>query len=408
VFDLLAYPRVTADHVSRVHENKQSAVYRYATPVLMLCVILSISLTSLNRAASEPTPQPQVTAPVDANGGEGAKNKSVVEGVDAKSSTLPSAQVKSAQEDKPSIAVQEDPSSSKSVPKITETKKPVRKSIKSTRRIITKKQKGKKRRKKRRRFPKNRPKRALKNPPPLGKIPFPLGEQLTFKVNMLNAHSGTVVLKVGRRGKYRGHSVVEVSGFVRSSPFLENFYPIRDSLSVLVDEQTFTPLKSDFFLKEKDRQIEYHSEFHQEKKQIDWKKKRLVKGKERVSKLKYSTPDSIYNVLSSLYALRRLPLAVGLSFEQYVWDGQRERLILVEVIGEEKVLTDMGRFDAYKIKIKGTMTGGIISRRTLKRPPENGFIWIAKDAYRTPLRAVTPTKLGQAEAVLSARAINPE
>ena len=356
-------------------------------------VILGLSSASAEPSSSDPSTEPSAistSAPSPSQGQAELKIKTLDAG----------AKTPAAPEESTSEA------SARATHGVKSDKQPSRKLIKSTRRM--QKRRLKPHKKRRRKFPKNRPTRALKSPPPLNKIPFPLGEQLTFKVNMLNAHSGTVVLKVGRRGKYRGHSVVELSGFVRSSPFLENFYPIRDSLSVLVDERTFAPLKSDFYLKEKNRQIEYHSEFDSPKKQIKWEKKRFVKGKERVSKLTYSTPDSMYNVLSSLYALRRIDLRVGLSFEQYIWDGQRERLIEVEVIGEERVLTDMGRFDAYKIKIKGVITGGIISRRTLKRPPEDGLIWIAKDAYRTPLRAVTPTKLGQAEAVLSARAVNPE
>ena len=266
--------------------------------------------------------------------------------------------------------------------------------------------KGLKKRKRLRKFPTNRPKRALKEPPTLGQIPFPLGETLTFKVNMLNAHSGTVTLKVGRRGKLKGKSVLELSGFVQSSPVLENFYPIRDSLRVFVDERTFQPVKSEFFLNEKGRKVEYISEFNQDNGRLDWTKTRELKKRKKTSKLSYMAPHPMHETLSSLYALRRLNLEVGMSFEQYIWDGQRERLIEVKVLGEERVLTGIGWVEAYKISIQGAITGGIISKRSLKRPPVKGFAWIAKDAYRTPIKAITPTKLGQAEAVLSAKSVN--
>lgn len=300
--------------------------------------------------------------------------------------------------------------SSSPLPKAEETS-PLKKVSKKRRRKpvdIRRAKRGERKKRRRRRFPKNRPNRDLKAPPSLGKIPFRLGEELTFKVNMINAHSGTVVLKVGRRGTYQGVPSLELSGFIRSSPFLENFYPIRDSLRTVVDERTFAPLKGEFYLDEKGKKVEYLSEFNEGLKQIKWAKKRQVKGKERKSNLIYDAPPSIYNVLSSLYALRRLPLKVGLTFEQYIWDGQRERLISVEVVGLEEVLTEVGRFEAFKIKVKGTLTGGIISRRALKRSPKEGTVWIANDVFRTPLRAITPTKLGQAEAVLSARAVKPE
>ena len=298
------------------------------------------------------------------------------------------------------------PSTAEKIPEkqIKKTKvNPKRKRVRRSKRGF---KKGAKKRRRLRKFPTNRPQRDLKKPPTLGKIPFPLGETLTFKVNMLNAHSGTVTLKVGRRGKLKGKSVLELSGFVRSSPVLENFYPIRDSLRVFVDERTFQPLKSDFFLNEKGRKVEYISEFNQETGRLDWTKTRELKKRKKTSKLSYIAPHPMHETLSSLYALRRLDLKVGMSFEQYIWDGQRERLIEVKVLGEERVLTGIGWIEAFKIAIQGSITGGIISKRSLKRPPVKGFAWIAKDAYRTPIKAITPTKLGQAEAVLSAKSVN--
>lgn len=261
--------------------------------------------------------------------------------------------------------------------------------------------------KRKRRFPQNRPSRDLLQPPVLGKIPFAPGEQLTFKVNMLGAHAGTVTLRVGKRGTLKGRQVLELSGFIQSSPFLENFYPIRDSLRVLVDERSFLPVRSEFYLDERQKKIEYISDFNLETGEVTWEKKREIQGKERTTRLVYDGPQSLHQTLSSLYALRRLPLKKDLKFEQYIWDGQRERLITVLVAGEEQVLTGIGRVDAYRLEISGVLTGGIISRDSLKRPPVKATAWIAKDAARTPIKAITPTKLGNAEALLSARAVLP-
>ena len=258
----------------------------------------------------------------------------------------------------------------------------------------------------RKRYPTKRPKRELKAPPPLGKIPFPLGERLTFKVNLLNAHAGTVTLKVGQRGSFQERKVVELSGFIQSSPFLENFYPIRDSLVVLADEVSFLPVKSDFFLNEQKRDVKYRSEYTAGSGEIKWSQERRLKGKLFKRRYVHKAPGPIYESLSSLYALRRLELKVGLSFEQYVWDGKRERLVEAKVVGEERILTDLGWFDTYRIEVSTVITGGIVSRRLLKQPPVKGTAWVAKDAHRTPVKLRTPTRLGEAEAVISARAID--
>ena len=287
--------------------------------------------------------------------------------------------------------------------KAGKSQKFIKKSRKHSKKKGKVKRKGKRKgtRKGKRVYPLNRPKRALKSPPPLGKIPFALGERLTYKINLMNAHSGDVVLKVGKRGVYKGTKVIELSGNIKSSPFIENFYPIRDRLVVLVDEKTFLPVKSDFYLNEKKRESSFHTEFNTKTGHLKWQKK--SKGKNKSSKKNYQGPGKLYESLSSLYALRRLELKVGLHFEQYVWSGRRERLVDVKVIGEERVLTDLGWFDTYKVEISSIITGGFVTKRSLKRKAMKGTAWIAKDKFLTPIKLITPTKLGEAEAILTRR-----
>ena len=137
-------------------------------------------------------------------------------------------------------------------------RRPIRKPIRSVKRArpAAKGKTAKKRRKKKRRYPTARPNRALKAPPALGKIPFLPGEKLTYRVNMLKSHAGTVVFQVGKLGTLRQKRVLELNAFISSSPFLENFYPIRDSIRVFVTEREFLPLRSEFHLKEKQREVD--------------------------------------------------------------------------------------------------------------------------------------------------------
>jgi hypothetical protein len=189
------------------------------------------------------------------------------------------------------------------------------------------------------------------------------------------------------------------------SPFLENFYPIRDSLSVLVDEVSFLPMKSEFFLNEQKRKITFVSEYEADNTVIKWQQSKEVKGKAQKRSYTHKAPSAIYESLSSLYALRRLTLKPGLEFERYVWDGKRERLIGVKVLGEERILTDLGWFDTYKVELSSVITGGIVSRRLLRQAPVKGTAWVAKDAAKTPVKLMTPTRLGEAEAIITQRSV---
>ncbi len=248
-------------------------------------------------------------------------------------------------------------------------------------------------------WPKKRP-ATIRKAPALGTIPFAVGEHLVFKINLLNAHAGTVTLRVGAVGTYQGQRVVEFGGFIQSSTFTDNFYPIKDSLIVLVDEKTFLPIKSDFHLEEKNTVIDFHSSFNQKTGIVHWKKKTYKNGlKERNEEFAGASP--LYESLSSLYAIRRLKITQGLSFEQYVWDGRRERLVDVKVIGDEKVLTDLGWIDATKVQISSKITGGFINKGALNQGPISGTAWFAKDEAQTPVKLISPTKLGVAEVILT-------
>jgi hypothetical protein len=248
-------------------------------------------------------------------------------------------------------------------------------------------------------WPRKRP-ASIKKAPELGTIPFAVGEHLVFKINLLNAHAGTVTLRVGAIGTYQGQRVVEFAGFIQSSPFTDNFYPIKDSLVVLVDEKTFLPIKSDFHLEEKNTKIDFQSKFNQKTGVVHWQKKTYKNGlRERNEEFAGASP--LYESLSSLYAIRRLKITQGLAFEQYVWDGRRERLVDVKVIGDEKVLTDLGWIEATKVQISSKITGGFVPNSALNQGPISGTAWFAKDEAQTPVKLISPTKLGVAEVILT-------
>mgnify|MGYP001136968164 CR=1 FL=1 len=148
------------------------------------------------------------------------------------------------------------------------------------------------------------------------------------------------------------------------------------------------------------------SEYDLERDEVSWRQERKRKGKTRTSRYVHSAPKQLYESLSSLYALRRLELKPGVHFEQYVWDGKRERLVEAKVVGEERILTDLGWFETYKLEVSTVLTGGILTRRLLKQAPVKGIAWVAKDAHHTPVKLQTPSRLGEAIAVISQRTID--
>ncbi len=294
--------------------------------------------------------------------------------------------------------VQAEESAKPAVPAVR--KRGVKKKVKKSAR-----KKVKKRRRKRR-WPTRRPEEAISGLPKLGKVPFPEGERLAFEVKMLGAVAGEVVLAAGKRSKKDGRQVRPLVGFLRSSDFLGKFYPIKDKLVTLVDEESFLPIKTDFYIKEKSKQVDYHTNFDQKKHHVHSLKRRYnkdpkKKAKERKREFRSIAP--LYEGLSSIYAARRLDLKPGLKFQYYIWDGRKERLVSVEVVGIEDVQTGIGFVKATRVNISSKITGGFISASLLNSKPTLGSTWFALDKYHTPVKMISPTKLGEAQATLVRR-----
>lgn len=236
--------------------------------------------------------------------------------------------------------------------------------------------------------------------PAMGAIPFPQGERLQYKVNMLGIDAGEVMLGVGNRSRHGSVPVVPLVGWVRSSAALAKFYPIHDRLEVLVDERTFLPVRVDFKIDEQGNRVEYETVYNQAGKFILTTRKR---SGEKDLVRNFTPAREVFDAMSSIYAARRMNLTPGLAFSYYVWDGRRERLISVKVVGQEKVWTEVGWFDTMRVDLVARVTGGFIDKKDLDGAEQKGSAWIGLDPQRTPVKVLTPTRLGDATGVLVRR-----
>jgi hypothetical protein len=234
----------------------------------------------------------------------------------------------------------------------------------------------------------------------MGTIPFPQGERLQYKVNMLGIDAGEVMLGVGNRSKLGSIPVVPLVGWIRSSAALAKFYPIHDRLEVLVDERTFLPVRVDFKIDEQGNRVAYETVYNQAGKFIVTTRKRA--GEKDLVR-NFTPVREVFDAMSSIYAARRMNLVPGLAFSYYVWDGRRERLISVKVMGQEKVWTEVGWFDTMRVDLVARVTGGFIDKKDLDGAEQKGSAWIGLDPQRTPVKVLTPTRLGDATGVLVRR-----
>lgn len=268
----------------------------------------------------------------------------------------------------------------------------------------TSKKKPAKKRGPRRDWPVSRPAGAVNNLPPLTETPYAPGERLKFEVRMFGAVAGEAILAVGERQKSGSRTLLPLVGFIRSGEFLDKFYPVDDRMVVVLDEQTFLPMKSDFFINEARKVSSYHTTFDHRSKVVRSVRKR---GKGSLVR-EWVASGPIYEALGSVYGMRRMDLKPGMRIDYYAWTGLRERWVTAEVTKTERIWTPMGWFDALRVEIKTKLTGGFLDDpKEMQGPALTGTVWIGTDPARTPLKVLTPTRIGNAEAILVNRYIEP-
>lgn len=98
-----------------------------------------------------------------------------------------------------------------------------------------------------------------------------------------------------------------------------------------------------------------------------------------------------HDLISSLYHLRRLPLAVGKSFELNVSDSGLIYDIPVKVTARERQKTIFGNVWCFRVEPQ------IFGRNRLIEKEGNMTIWITDDARRLPIRSQVNSPVGRVE-----------
>lgn len=100
-------------------------------------------------------------------------------------------------------------------------------------------------------------------------------------------------------------------------------------------------------------------------------------------------PGDTHDMVSGIYRLRMLPLAVNSTFQMTVSDSGLVYTIPVKVTGREVQKTAIGRVQCFRVEPVVFGPGRLIEREG------SMIIWITDDARRIPVRAQVNTSLGR-------------
>ena len=104
--------------------------------------------------------------------------------------------------------------------------------------------------------------------------------------------------------------------------------------------------------------------------------------------------DNTHDLVSAIYSLRLLPLAVGKSFDVYISDSGLLYKIPVRVAAREQQKSILGRIWCFRLEPE------IFGMNRLIEKEGDLTIWITDDARRLPVRAQINSDLGRVEVKL--------
>ena len=220
-------------------------------------------------------------------------------------------------------------------------------------------------------------------------LPFHPGETLTYDLRWNFIHAGSAVLNVAPTAELNGIPAHRFVMTVRSSPFLDVFYKVRDRVEGYADLQMTRSL----LYKNEQREGDYSRDVIVT---FDWEKETAQFENRGERRNPIFVHPGTFDPLSISYYLRMQDLVTGRELRAPVTDGKRCVIGRVRVVGREEVKVPAGRFDTFLLEPVVGHLGGVFKRSQTSSVQ----IWIASDPQHIPVKVSGKAKLGSFSAVL--------
>ncbi len=217
------------------------------------------------------------------------------------------------------------------------------------------------------------------------------GERLVFDVRYLGFSAGTAVMEVMEKTEMNGRDVYHILSTVRSNDFISFFYPVDNRIESYIDvEGLYSHLIKIKQLQGKRRRekvIGFNQVHH-----------RAVQVKNNRSEV-FEVPENVQDSLSSLYFFRTLaPLKVGTSAFIDVHESQKNWELEVQVLGKERLKTEIGTYDTVKVKAVVRFEGLLMDKGDV-------YIWLTDDDKRIPIKIESKIKIGAISVVITSLSV---
>jgi hypothetical protein len=222
-------------------------------------------------------------------------------------------------------------------------------------------------------------------------VPFGSGETLVYTIAWLKIEGGEMTLRTARETTSDGVPVHRMTLIATSNDYVSKFYPVRDLYETWVDARDFQPLRFEKHAREGRYESDEVEEFDLARRIGSWREDRTP------------LPERVQDIISSFYYLRAQPLAIGQDVRVDMFSRGKVYKLKAAVLAKEKVETEAGAFDAFKLQpqLRENETDEDRNRGKL-------FLWFSDDARRLPVMARTVMPIGSVTARLKKIAAGPK
>jgi hypothetical protein len=213
--------------------------------------------------------------------------------------------------------------------------------------------------------------------------PFGPGEKLSYDLFWTFIPAGSATLETLESEPVDGHPALHFRALAQSSPFVDKFYKVRDSIESWVDQGVTRALLYKKDQSEGDYVRHYLVRFDRNGNVAYRYSKGALKNAVLI-------PFGTFDPLSMLFLFRTKSLHVGMEFAAPVTDGEKSVTGTAKVVRREHLSTKAGEFDTLLVEPDVRNIGGVFR----KSPDATLQVWITDDARRIPVRVKSKVAVG--------------
>lgn len=227
--------------------------------------------------------------------------------------------------------------------------------------------------------------------------PFAPGEILTYEGKVSKIIQGISIAEM--EFKYlpapEGDNFVVKTEAKSKGTLLRVFrYSFLQNYSSLIDGKEFKILRTVKHDEQKERVRDSEAIFDYKEGQVTFSESNPKEPMKAPRKIATAIAGEMHDMVSGIYALRSLPLAIGRTFEIKISDSGLVYNVPVRVTARENQKTAIGKVMCFKVEPLVFGAGHLLEQ------DGSMFIWITDDARRIPVRSQIKTSFGKFDAKL--------